>query len=73
MRNLAFVVVIVAAVIFMVLFLQRMKHVPTDVRATLGDSIKTMQEVPDAVRAKVGQDLQTGQGRIDSAMKESNQ
>jgi hypothetical protein len=68
MRNLMFLVLLVAAIIVSVLYLKRMNTVPVDVQRTLGDSVTTMQQVPQAVRDKVGADMEKAQKRLDEAM-----
>ena len=73
MRNLMFLVFLVAAIIVTVLYLKRANTVPVDVRSTLGDSVKTMQQVPDAVRAKVQSDMDNAQKRLDDAVSGTQQ
>ncbi len=68
-----FIVIVVAAIIVVTLYLQRMNRVPADVQETLGDSVTTMQQVPQAVRDKVEADMKKAQKRLDDAMGEVNQ
>jgi hypothetical protein len=67
MRNLMFLVLLVAAIIVSVLYLKRMNTGPVDVQRTLGDSVTTMQQVPQAVRDKVTADMEKAQKRLDEA------
>jgi len=70
MRNLTFIVVVLAAIITIVLYLQRMNKVPADVQKTLGDSVQTMQQIPDAVRRRVANDYEKSRKRTEDATSE---
>ena len=69
-RNMAFIVVVIAAIIVLALYLKRLNTVPADVRETLGDSVQTMQQIPAAVRQRVQGDYDRAQKRLDEALKE---
>jgi cell shape-determining protein MreC len=71
MRGLMFLVVMVAAIVVIILYLQRVTRVPGEVRTTLGDSVRTMQQIGGAVKDRVDRDLQGEAKQYEDAMKEA--
>jgi uncharacterized membrane protein len=73
MRNVMFIVFLIAALIVAFLYISKSNKVPTEVREVLtteqGEKIDRITQVPDAVRKKVDEAQKKAQKRMDDAMK----
>ena len=73
MRSIVYLVVLVAGMVVVILYLQHITRVPDEIRATLGDSVKTTQQIGGTIRARVGRDLEAQEKQINDAIKETEQ
>ena len=74
MRNVMFIVFLIAALIVAFLYISKINKVPNEIREVLtteqGEKIDRITQVPDAVRKKVDEAQKKAQKRMDDAMKD---
>ena len=71
MRQVVYLIVLIAGMLVAFLYLKDITRVPDEVRSALGDSVKTRQQIGGTIRQRVGGDLEAHEKQIKEAVTEA--